>query len=815
MTTVFSDNRSRTTFTGMLAAGWLIASVTAATHAAELRIAPDPVSIGPWASAQRIVVTLTDDDGFTRDVTADARITSVDDTVAAWRDGQLVAHGDGKTTVTAAYDGLSATAAVQAMPEIQHGVSFDTEVVPVLMRYGCNSGGCHGASRGKQGFRLSLFGYDPDSDHFRLTREFVNRRLNIADPDDSLLLKKALATVPHGGGKKIDEADPNYMLLRQWITEGADREPAAAPKMTGVEVYPSELTLDAAGQKHAIVVIGSFSDGSRRDVTQLAILETSDPAVVTVDAQGSVNSHSRGEAFLSVRLPAFITGVRVDVVPAPQGRLDYPPPSNFIDEQVFARLGKLRMLPSDLCDDQTFVRRVFIDTIGLLPTREETAAFLADASPDKRAALIEALLAREEFIDLWTMKWMERLQARSIVAASAALQKATIEYNDWMREQLAASVPMNQIFHALIASNGTWMEDPATNFYREKDPKVLMENMSQLFLGARVQCAQCHNHPFDRWTQNDYYHSVAFFARTRKKKMEDPQNMGIYESASGETTHPVTGAVMPPKFLGGPMPTTAPRDRRQALADWITSPDNDLVARNIANIYWQHFFGVGIIDPIDDARVSNPPSNPALLDALVDRLRATSFDQKAVIRDILNSRTYQLSSVPNSTNGGDRRNYSRCLPRRPGAEVVFDMLAQVTGQRASFSMHRPGTRAVQLKDVNMTPFLRTFGKSSRQTPCTCEVKTQPTLAQALELVNGDDVSQAIVNGGRMREWLASEGSPQAAARRLYQTTLCRDPSSDELAAFEDRLAAKPDQPIEALEDLCWAVLNSSEFLFNH
>lgn len=815
MKTVVGTGRARSIGIPRLG-GWLLVVATSSTaFAGELRISPDPISIGPWSTSQRIVVTLATADGFTRDVTAGAQIMSGDTSVVVWKDGHLVAAGGGDTSVTAAHEGLSATATVRVTPAAQHGVSFDTEVVPALMRNGCSSGGCHGASRGKQGFRLSLFGYDPDNDHFRLTREFVNRRLNVADPDDSLLLKKALATVPHGGGKKLDEADPNHALLRQWIADGAEREPAAAPKMTGVEVYPSELTLDAADQAHAIVVIASYSDGSRRDVTRLAILETSNPVVATIDDQGNVKSRSRGEAFLSVRLPAFITGVRVDVVPAAKGRLEYPPPNNFIDEQVFARLRKLRMLPSDLCDDRTFVRRVFIDTIGLLPTREETAAFVADSSPDKRVKLIDALLSRDEFIDLWTMKWMERLQARSIVAASASLQKATIKYNDWMREQLAAGVPMNRIFHALIASDGTWMDDPATNFYREKDPKVLMENMSQLFLGARVQCAQCHNHPFDRWTQNDYYHSVAFFARTRKKQMEDAQNMGIYESDTGETTHPLTGKAVPPKFLGGPMPTTGPRDRRRALADWITSPDNDLVARNIANIYWHHFFGVGIIDPIDDARVSNPPSNPALLDGLVERLRATQFDQKALIRDILNSRTYQLSSVPNATNDGDRRNYSRCLPRRPPAEVVFDILAQVTGQRSHFYMHRPGARAVQLKDLQLTPFLQTFGKSSRQTPCTCEVKTQPTLAQALELVNGDEVSRAIVNGGRMREWLASEGSPQAAARKIYGTALCRKPTSKELAAFEERLSAAADKPVEALEDLCWAVLNSSEFLFNH
>lgn len=816
MTTTGRAIRSVATAATWLSAAVLLVCTTAAmAAAAELRIAPQPIAIGPWETGQRVVVSLTDDSGFTRDVSARAQITSSDDAVVAWRDGRLVAAAAGEAQITASCDGLTATTVVRVEASQSHGVSFDTEVVPVLMRYGCNSGGCHGASRGKQGFRLSLFGYDPDSDHFRLTREFVNRRINVADPDDSLLLKKALATVPHGGGKKLDAADPNYTLLRQWIAEGADREPAAAPKMTGVEVFPDELTLDAAGQSHPIVVIGSYSDGSRRDVTQLSILESSDPAVVAVDGAGTVTSRSRGEAFVSVRLPALITGVRVDVVPAAMDGLRYPPPQNYIDEAVFARLKKLRISPSEPCDDRTFIRRVFIDTIGLLPTREETETFLADTSPGKRATLIDSLLARDEFIDLWTMKWMERLQARSIVAASAALQKATVNYHTWMREQLAAGVPINRIFHALIASDGTWMEDPATNFYREKDSKVLMENMSQLFLGARLQCAQCHNHPFDRWTQNDYYHSVAFFARVRKKKMEDPQDMGIYESAMGETTHPVTGKVMPPKFLGGPMPTTGPRDRRQALADWITSADNDLVARNIANIYWQHFFGVGIIDPVDDVRVSNPPSNPALLDALAERLRSSDFDQKALIRDILNSHTYQLSSVPNTTNSGDRRNYSRCLPRRPGAEVVFDMLAEVTGQKASFWMHRPGTRAVQLKDATMTPFFQTFGKSARQTPCTCETKTQPTLNQALELLNGDDVSRAIEQGGRMPAWLASEGTPQAAARRLYQTTLSRDPTDAEMAAFEERLAVRPGKPVEALEDLCWAVLNSSEFLFNH
>ena len=787
--------------------------------AAELHVWPAEISIGPRSPNQRLVITHVDEAGFTRDVTARATVRVANPSLLSWNDGSLhstASNAPSDTTITAGFQGLVSEAKVHAIPAEAAEVSFDTEVVPILMRYGCNSGGCHGASRGKQGFRLSLFGFDPDIDHFRLTREFVNRRINLADPDDSLLLKKAANTVPHGGGRRLTPDDANHARLRQWIAEGATREPATGPKMTGVRVFPNELTLEPDGQTHSIVVVGDYSDGTQRDVTHLAILESSDPAVASVDTSGTIESRSRGGVFVSVRLPAFITGVWIDVVPNHDVQREYPRPFNFIDELVMARLKKLRILPSDVCDDRTFIRRVFIDTIGLLPSCEELAVFLADDSHDKRAVLIDRLLERDEFVDLWTMKWMERLQARSIVTASASVQKATINYNRWMKEQIAAGAPVNQILHTLIASSGSWMDDPATNFFRERDPKVLMENMSQLFLGARVQCAQCHNHPFDRWTQNDYYNFAAFFARVRQKKMEDPMDMFIYESSAGEMLHPVSKKPMEPRFLGGDAPPTGDRDRRTVLADWLTSADNTLVARNIANIYWHHFFGVGIIDPVDDARVSNPPSNPALLDGLAGRLRESGFDQRALIRDILNSRTYQLMATPNTTNADDRRNYSRCLPRRPGAEVVWDTITQVTGSRPAFYMERPETRAVQISDGGVSnSFLTTFGRSSRKTPCTCDVKTQPTLAQALELVNGDTVSQAIERGGRPREWLAREGSPQAAANYIFRMALSRDPTAGELQAFEERLATTPDNPVQALEDTCWAVLNSAEFLFNH
>ena len=789
-----------------------------AGFAASLGIFPPDIHIGPKTDWQRVIVSYTDDDGFTQDVTAAARASLAEGGVADWRAGALHAVKSGATKLTVQHAGLTASAAVKVQAQAAPKVSFLNEVVPVLMRNDCSTGGCHGASRGKEGFRLSLFGYDPEADHFRLTREFLNRRINLAVPEESLLLLKGSNTLPHSGGKKLLPDDPNYALLLRWIREGADADEPAAPVISAVSVHPAELTLDAKGQTHAITVLAAMSDGTRRDVTHLSVLESSDKSVASVTADGQIASHQRGEAFISVRLPAFITGVRVDVVPRLATPLAASPKGhNYIDEHVYARLQKLRITPAGLADDRTFIRRVFIDTIGLLPTPEEVSAFLADTHADKRARLIDALLEREEFTDLWTMKWMERLQARSVVNASASLQKATINFNTWMRRQLAGRVPMNEIFRTMIASSGTWMEQPETNFFREKDGKVLMENMSQLFLGARLQCAQCHNHPFDRWTQNDYYGMAAFFARVGKKTVEDPQDMFIYENASGEMLHPVTNVVMRPKLLGGAAPATQATDRRKVLSDWLTSPDNTLVARNLANIYWQHFFGTGIIDPVDDVRVSNPPSNPALLDALAAHLTEANFDFRVLIRDILNSRTYQHASTPNDTNRADRRNFSRGYPRRPQAEVLWDCITQVTGHRPNFYLEMPGTRAVQLFDGGLTnDFLNLFGRTRRETPCTCDIKNAPTLTQALHLINGDTVSTTIRNGNRLQQWLPRfQNDMSQVLDYLSLTTLSRLPTVAEKTAFTELLKTHPGGRDAAFEDIFWTLLNSSEFLFNH
>lgn len=475
------------------------------------------------------------------------------------------------------------------------------------------------------------------------------------------------------------------------------------------------------------------------------------------------------------------------------------------------------MTPAEVSSDDDFVRRVFIDTIGLLPTLAEYEQFQNDTRSDKRAQLVDRLLVRPEFTDLWTMKWGERLQARSIVSASASHQKATVRYTEWLHRQIESETPMNEVIHRLVAAKGTWIENPETNFYRERDPKQLMENMAQLFLGARIQCAQCHNHPFDRWTQNDYYGMVAFFARTQKKSCEDMMDVLVYEAPSGETSHPVTQKQVSPKFLGGAPAATADRERRTVLADWLTAPDNRLVARNLANIYWQHFFGVGIIDPVDDARVSNPPSNPELLDALAARLIAVDFKPRALIRDILLSRTYQHSSVENETNRADTRNYSHSYPRRMLAEVLWDCLTQATGYYDDgFYFGRPGTRAVQIGDGGITTtFLSTFGRSKRETPCTCEVKSQPTLSQALSLINGNSITHCIERGKNLGVWKTQDKDASQVIRSLYITSLSRLPSDSETAAFAQTLRTHAGGPSVALQDIFWAVLNSNEFLFNH
>jgi hypothetical protein len=497
------------------------------------------------------------------------------------------------------------------------------------------------------------------------------------------------------------------------------------------------------------------------------------------------------------------------------------PENNYIDSLVHDKLRKLRIVPSGLCSDEQFIRRVYLDIIGALPTPEEYQQFVADTDPLKREKLVDALLYRKEFVEMWVMKFTELLRIRSgNVAVGAISYKAALLYANWLSDQIAGNVPMNVIVQDLLGASGSTFTEPATNFYQvERDTKKLAEDVAQVFMGMRIQCAQCHNHPFDRWTMDDYYGFVAFFSQIGRKRAEDPRDMVIFNSGGGDIKHPVGGRVMPPKFLGGAVPDLAGRDRRKVLGEWLASPENPYFARNIANIVWAHFFGRGITEPVDDVRVSNPPSNPELLDELGRRFTGYNYDFRKLVRDICTSRTYQLSTQVNETNALDLSNFSRAYVRRMRAEVLFDAISQVTQTRHlnKFRGLPQGARAVQIADGEVSSyFLTTFGRAMRGTVCSCEVQMEPNLSQALHLMNGDTVDQKITAGGVIKSLLDAGRTPQQVVEHLYTACFSRAPTAAETQAVVAQLAAEPaENAQQVLEDVFWALLNSKEFMFNH
>jgi hypothetical protein len=523
-------------------------------------------------------------------------------------------------------------------------------------------------------------------------------------------------------------------------------------------------------------------------------------------------------AFITVRYEGQATGVQVLAIPK---GLNFQWPqvaeNNYIDSLVNAKLRKLRIAPSELCDDATFLRRVYLDITGTLPTSEQVRKFLADSAPAKRDAVIDELLNRKEFVDLWVMKWAELLQVRSADQQVQMSTKSALQYFDWLEDEISRNVPIDAMVRELITATGPSFESPQANFYKiERDTLKLSENVAQAFLGVRVQCAQCHNHPFDRWTMNDYYSFAAFFAQVGRKSGEDPRETIVFNAASGGVKHPVTGKDVAPKFLGGPAPEIAKGgDRRQALAEWLTSPENPYFARNLANIIWAQFFGKGIIDPVDDVRVSNPATNPELLDKLAAQLTTYRYDFKKLVRDICTSRTYQLSSAPNATNAGDENNFARGSIRRIRAEVLLDALSTVTASTEKIKGLPQGARAIEIADGRTsTYFLTTFGRATRETPCSCEVKMEPNLSQALHLLNGDAVNAKVLNGGLVKKWLKDGKQPKEVIEELYLRTLGRLPTATETEKLQSFFVEGKASDV-VLNDLFWSLLNAKEFVFNH
>jgi Protein of unknown function (DUF1549)/Protein of unknown function (DUF1553)/Bacterial Ig-like domain (group 2) len=696
-------------------------------------------------------------------------------------------------------------------------ISFRLDVMPVFMAAGCNSGSCHGSARGQDGFRLSLFGYDPDGDYFRITREMPTRRINLAQPHESLLLLKATGAVPHTGGTRFTRESAYYATLRRWIEDGAPNDPPSIPKPVALDITPQQIVLETPATQ-PITARAKYSDGSERDVTNLAVFLTNNGNSASVSREGLVTAKNRGEAFVTARFATFTVGCQVIVVPK---GLAYQWPgaaeNNYIDALVDRKLQKLKILPSQVCDDGTFIRRAHLDVVGTLPTRQEYEYFISTQDPDKRRRLIDTLLARKEFVELWVMKWAELLKIRSTDDPNVVSYKSTLLYYNWLAERIAANTPMNQIVRELLSATGGTFKNPATNYYQvETDTLKVAENTAQVFAGMRMQCAQCHNHPFDRWTMNDYYGWASFFSQVGRKPGEDPRETIVFNSGGGEVNHPVTGKPVPPTFLGGAVADVAGKDRRAVMAEWLTSPQNPYFARNLANIIWAQFFGRGIVDPVDDARVSNPASNPELLDELARRLVEYNYDLRRLIRDICTSRTYQLASVTNDSNAGDDRNFAHAAVRRIRAEVLLDCVSQVTEAKEKYQGLPLGARAVQIADGRTANyFLTTFGRATRETVCSCEVKMEPNLSQALHLLNGETVHRKIIEGGVIKRLMEQKFTADQIVEELYVRCFVRKPTGEEIARLKPMLSASGGDVQSSLQDVFWALLNSREFVFTH
>lgn len=792
----------------------LTAPLFSATTQNAFQVFPAEVNLTTSRDRQAVVVRFTEKNGIDRDVTAEAAFTLLDPAIARMEKGVLAAVSDGETRLKIAWKGQSAEVPVKvAQAGTDREVSFRLDVMPVFLKAECNR--CHGAARGQDGFRLSLFGYDPEGDHFRLTREMAGRRINLALPEESMLVTKSTGGAPHTGGKLFEKESELAHTLVRWLEAGAPNDAPEVATCTGVEILPKQLLLEAPGQKFKMIVRAHYSDGTDRDVTNLALYLTNNESSAKIDKEGVITTGQRGEAFVMARFSTYTVGSQVIVVPKDlQFEVPQSEKRNFVDELIDQKLQNLRIAPSPLCDDQTFLRRVHVDSTGQLPTTEEFKQFTTDPDPQKRAKKVDELLSRKEFVDLWALKWSELLQIRTDNNNQGSY-KTTLGYYTWLHTQLAENVPINEIARQLISASGSNLENPAANYYQlEQDPLKLAEDTAQAFLGIRVQCAQCHNHPFDRWTMDDYRGFTAFFTQVGRKDGEDPREKIIFNRGDGESKHPVGDRVVLPKFLGGSAPETKGKDRREVLAEWIAAPENPYFARHVANLIWAQYMGRGIVEPVDDVRISNPPSNPELLEALAAKLVEYRYDLRRIVRDICNSRTYQLTTRPNETNQLDERNFAHATIRRMRAEVMLDCITQVTDTKDKFRGLPAGARSAEIADGKTTNyFLTTFGRSTREVLCARE-EVGPTLSQALHLINGDTVEQKIKEGGLVNKLIKLNKTPREIVQELYVRCFGRQPTETELLALEPHWGVTEQQPT-VLGDVFWALLNAKEFMFNH
>jgi len=793
---------------------------------------------GPHAVQQLVVETVAEG-RFTGDRTADAKFATSDDRVATVDEAGVV-HPvtNGTATITAtASNGETATATIAVVGmDADSPRSFRNEVQPVLAKLGCSMGACHGALAGKGGFKLSLRGYDASADYAAITRGAGGRRVEPTDPGHSLILLKPTMAVPHKGGLRFDVDSQAYTIISEWIAAGSPPPTDGDPRIESLEVFPSAVMLRPQDRQR-IVVRAKYSDGHVSDVTRWAQFAATNEAVAGVDDSGAITCNGHGGGAISVWYSSKIVNVRITSpydAEVPTKVFAEAKRRNFIDDLVLKQLEVLRLPPAPPADDATFLRRAFVDTIGKLPTADETRAFLADGAADKRDRVIEDLLARDEFVDYWAYQWSDLL----LVNGTRLRPKAVKSFYSWIREQVQASTPWDDFARQIVLAKGDSIENGATNFYAlHQDPEDMTENISQAFLGLSIGCAKCHNHPLEKWTNDQFYATANLFARVHAKGWGGESRNGdgvrtLFVASRGDLVQPSKGVPQPPAPLDGkPLDANSEQDRREYLAEWLTSADNPYFARAITNRVWANYLGVGLVDPVDDLRLSNPASNEELFAAATKYLVDQHYDLKSLMRMILQSATYQSSSQPAEASRDDTRYYSHYYPRRMIAEVALDAVSQVADVPTEFNLiefpgadsqktdfYPKGTRALQLYDSAVASrFLRTFGRNQRAITCQCERSNEPSLVQALHISNGDTLRAKLSAKDGKVESLANGSDPlYRVIEELYLSALSRYPKDEEvsqlLAATHDAHGA--DRRV-LIEDLFWAVLSSREFLFNH
>ena len=782
----------------------------------ELRVHPESLTLEHARDGRRVLVSGKTKDGTWVDVTPWAMLTPATDAVKIHEDGYIFPMAVGTTKIVVTVSGVSAELPVDVKSIEVLPVSFVRDVMPLLSHTGCNNGTCHGAAKGKNGLKLSLRGYDPDFDYELLIEDISGRRFNRAFPEQSLMLLKPTSEVPHKGGQVIVPGSRDYQLIHQWIAEGAVPDVETTQRVERLEVLPDSAELAMPGMKQQFIVIAHYPDGTTRDVTREAKFTSSLNDVAKITDDGVVTAERRGETAILTRYEGAYSTNGIIVMGDRSGyKWAETPEYNYIDTHVHNKLKRMKLLPSHLCTDEEFVRRIYFDLTGLPPTPEQARSFLADTttSKTKREELIDALLETPEFIDHWTHKWADLLQSNRKFLG----ERGVWLFQQWIYQAIAQNRPYDQFVRDLITATGSTYANPAASYFRvSREYTAAVENTTQLFLGVRFSCNKCHDHPFEKWTQNQYYELGAFFADVNVKQGPLPGDEIVYASyTETPVKHPRTLAVVEPSVPFGEIAVETD-NKQHMLATWLTSKENPMFARAGVNRLWSYFMGRGIIEPVDDIRTSNPPINPELLDALTKDFLDSGFDMKHIMKTIAHSRTYQQSIKTNAWNKSDTINFSHAVARRLTAEQLLDAIGIATGSRPRFQEVPKHFRAVQLPDskVKDDGFLKLFGRPERESSCECERTTEVSLAHAMNLINGPTVAEALIDPkGRITRLIKANQDDRVLVEELYLATFSRLPEKNEYAVAVEHIA-NAESKEEGAQDLLWALINSPAFLFN-